>query len=200
MKNIGESGDNQVEGEGLKLQQFFKFRRRWRRKPGGDQLKKSLAKMDVLIRKFDEEWPLMDEEYLNIPSDEETDEEDEDSVSSSSASSISTENKISNSENVPPTHNGTMSVNLPNLPKIFETAGPTVKIASKPPPMPPLPPSLAKKSTVPPLPPTTLSSKIPDKSKRINAISESSDLQIVEPDIQGGFAKMSRNRPKRAKK
>merc|ERR1712127_1156602 len=33
-------------------------------------------------------------------------------------------------------------------------------------------------------PPTTQSSQIPDKSKRIDAISESSDLQIVEPDIK----------------
>ena len=61
---ISSGGENSGEiGEGVRLQQFFKFRRRWRKKPGGDQLKKTLAKMDNLIKRFDDEWPLMDAEY-----------------------------------------------------------------------------------------------------------------------------------------
>lgn len=52
------------EDEGTRLQQFFKFRRKWRKKPGGEPLKKALAKMDAMIRKFDDEWPQIDEDLL----------------------------------------------------------------------------------------------------------------------------------------
>merc|ERR1712115_90257 len=112
MGQISSGGENSGEiGEGVRLQQFFKFRRRWRKKPGGDQLKKTLAKMDNLIKRFDDEWPLMDAEYLDIPSEEDSDNENEEesdsssTVSSSSSDNKSETNKIneqSNNENVPP--------------------------------------------------------------------------------------------------
>ena len=47
-----------------KLQKFFTFRKKWKKKPGGIYLRRSLAKLDELIRKFDSEWPLMDKDIL----------------------------------------------------------------------------------------------------------------------------------------
>lgn len=61
LRSTIEKSDNLTED---RLIDFYNFRRKWRKKPGGHLLKGCLARMDNLIYNFDSEWPKYDQDLI----------------------------------------------------------------------------------------------------------------------------------------